>query len=604
MSDDSFLLEIQDEFLEEALGYIEEVENCFLQLETNPSDDQILQRIFRLAHNIKGSAAAVGFDDLASFAHLFENLLTKIKSREIPPNPQVVDVLLAGNDTIKRYLNALKSDKKALVDTSITKQKISDLIENKNGPSQEVAPSQKETEQVSENNSYKNIGEILVENKLITEDQLEKAAETQTKKIGEILIDQGALTKEGLTEALEKQEELNKNIKKPEEFIRLPLGKLEDLLNHFSEQVILQSNLDHLKMDIQNNKEPITRTINLLNKITFDLQQTVISLRMVSLKNVFNKMQRTIRDTAKMLEKEVRFIMEGEDLELDKTLVDELSSPITHLVRNSVDHGLEIPSIRIQNGKKPEGFVKMSASHKGRYFYLEIEDDGKGLDKNRIEKKAIEKGLISANHNLKEKDIYDLIFKSGFSTKDEATSVSGRGVGMDVVKQSIEKLRGDIEIQSVPGKGTKTIIKLPPTLAIFNGIIVALDDKKYVIPNSDVLEIFRISRQDIRMINEREKIVKIKEQVYPIIDLKRIFKHSTTNKVVHNKDAVLLLVIYNRKNYCLEVDDILRQQRIVFKTLGKEIEHLPGIAGGTILGDGKIALIAEVNAIIEIHKTT
>ncbi len=606
MSDDSFLLEIQDEFLEEASGYIEEVESCFLQLENNPSDEQILQRIFRLAHNIKGSAAAVGFEELSTFAHQFENLLTKIKSKEIPATSQVVDVLLAGNDTIKKFIKALQGDKKAHIDTTETQKKFSCLMELKESapvPAEDQKPAGPIHEEVQGPPTYKNIGEILVEDQLVTEDQLDKAVETQNKKLGEILVDQGALSKDKLAEALEKQEETNKNIKKPDEFIRLPLSKLEDLLNHFSEQVILQSNLEHYKMDIHQNAEQINRTINQLNKITFDLQQTVISLRMVSLKNVFNKMQRTVRDTAKMLEKEVRFVMEGEDLELDKTLVDELSSPITHLIRNSVDHGLEVPAVRQQAGKPVEGFVSMSASHKGRYFYLEISDDGKGLNKERILEKAIEKGLINANHNLNDKDIYDLIFQSGFSTKDEATSVSGRGVGMDVVKRSIEKLRGSIEVHSEPGQGTKTVIKLPPTLAIFNGIIVQLDDKKYVIPNSDVLEIFRIARKDVRMINNREKIVRIKDEVYPIIDLKKIFKHTTDNKTVQSRDTVLLLVSYNRKNYCLEVDDILRQQRIVFKTLGREIENLPGIAGGTILGDGRIALIAEVNAIIEIHKS-
>ncbi len=611
MSDDSFLAEIQDEFLEEASGYIEEVENCFLQLENNPGDEQILQRIFRLAHNIKGSAAAVGFEDLSAFAHQFENLLTKIKSKEIPTSSQVVDVLLIGNDALKRFITALQADKTSKTDTSEARSKILALIETATPthPIQEkqvvappVSPEPVPTPTPEEPPTYKNIGDILIQEHLVTEDQLDKAVETQNKKLGEILIDQGALSKDKLDEALDKQEEINKNIKKPDEFIRLPLSKLEDLLNHFSEQVILQSSLEHLKNDIHINADQINRTINQLSKITFDLQQTVISLRMVSLRNIFNKMQRTVRDTAKMLNKEVRFEMEGEDLELDKTIVDELSSPITHLIRNSVDHGLEVPEDRLKNGKAIEGYVRMTALHRGRYFYLEISDDGKGLDKKRIEEKAIEKGLIKSDHNLSEKEIYDLIFQSGFSTKDEATSVSGRGVGMDAVKQAIEKLRGSIEVVSTPQKGTTTVIKLPPTLAIFNGIIVQLDDKKYVIPNSEVLEIYRTPKKDMRILNAKEKIIRIKDSVYPVVDLKKIFRH-TEDKNNSPKDAVLLLVAHNKKHYCLEVDDIIKQQRIVFKTLGKEIENLPGIAGGTILGDGRIALIAEVNAIIEIHRS-
>lgn len=656
MGEDSkdFLEEIQNDFLEETSGFLEETEHCFLELENNPENTSILEDILRLAHNIKGSAAAVGFDGLSHFSHQVENLLVKIKQDEISVTPGVVDVLLASNDKLKNFLEALRHDKHAVVDTTQIMKRLEDIMNhssseenfaqiesmemnsqehvsssvsstgqsdvfsgNSNGNSPfensdgaavkiEIVKDENALKTAHEKNtsSYKSLGTILLEDNIVTPEQLDKAVELQHKKLGEILVDQGALDEDELDSALKKQDQLNKKSKKVDDYIRLPLKKIEDLLNDFSEQVILQSSLEHYRSDVAGHADHINKTILQLSKITHELQQTAISLRMLSLKNIFNKMQRTVRDTAKVVGKDIRFYTDGEDTELDKTMIDELSSPLTHLLRNAVDHGIEDAATREKRNKPKFGQVWMKAFYRGRYFYLEIKDDGKGLDRAKIRSKAVRLGLVREDQELTEKDVLSLVFSSGFSTHDVATDISGRGVGMDAIKKAIEKLRGTIDVKSEEGKGMTITIRLPPTLAIFNGIIVNVFDRRYIVPSSEVYEIYHIDPKNIREVSPKEKIVKIKDDVFPLINLKKVFnlQNKVSDKNQVNDSQIVLLINFNEKFYALLVDDIVQQQRIVFKNIGREIEGLPGVAGGTILADGNVALILEINDIVELYR--
>ena len=565
MEDDlSFIIEIQDEFLDESNGFLEQTESHFLELEKNPNNLPILEDILRMAHNIKGSAAAVGFEDFSHFSHQFENLLVKVKSGEVVTTSGVVDVLLASNDMLKTFITSLQKDKSAKVDTTAILSRIDSILNNS-----------ATDENIEQMNSM--------------------AAQTAEVKINVPKVKPASSLgdiKSGDDQAL----------KKPDEFIRLPIKKIEDLLNDFSEQVILQSSLEHFKDDISGNADSIGRTILQLGKITHELQQTAIALRMLSLKNLFNKMQRTVRDTSKHLDKVVKFIAVGEDTELDKTMIDELSSPLTHIVRNSVDHGIESKEIRAERGKPEHGTITMTASYSGRYFYLIIEDDGGGLNHQKIKEKAIKKGLIQEGQEVSEKEIINFVFASGFSTHDVATDISGRGVGMDAIKKSIEKLRGTIEIDSKYELGTKITIKLPPTLAIFNGMVVRSEKKKYIVPSSEVLEIYHANIDEGRYVSSGERIIKIKDSVYPIVDLRELFGLPKKEKKIHDSNDVLFLMQRYEKRYLIHVDEILIQQRIVFKNLGREIEGLPGIAGGTILADGSVALILELGDIVDIYK--
>lgn len=673
MMDDNedFLIEIQDEFLDETVGFLEQTENNFLQLESNPHDQGILENILRLAHNIKGSAAAVGFDGLSHFAHTFENLLVKIKQKEIDPAPHVIDVLLASNDMLKQYVDELRADKSNQPDTSEIVDRIEEILSGKvasseSAPSEddmfmpegeapsnsedpllksldEEVPVQKKAEVPTQKVAsapantkvdYDALESILMEEALSNVQQeqaapIAKPVETKVEKVQpapspapapaasakpavqvaevrDIKKPVSAPTLsvvQDIPEAEDVQEisKTGKASKKSDEFIRLPLHKIEDLLNDLSEQVILQSTLDHFRQDIITNADDVNRTIMQLGKITNELQQTAISLRMLSLRGVFSKMQRTVRDTAKILGKDIRFITDGDDTELDKTIIDELSSPLTHVIRNSVDHGIETPEERVKAGKPKVGTVKMSASYSGRYFYLEIEDDGKGLDRDKIRQKAIEKNLISPDDNLTEQQILNLIFLNSFSTKDEATDISGRGVGMDAIKGAIEKLRGTIDLKSEVGKGTKITIKLPPTLAIFNGIVTQTADRKFIFPSSDVYEIFHIDINEAREISPGKKIIRIRDTVYPIIEVDKVF-NLPRNKSDEKSKNVLLTIKNSDKSYGVLVDDIIAQQRIVFKNLGKELDGLMGMAGGTILADGRVALIVEISDLVSLHE--
>ena len=659
MMDDNedFLLEIQDEFLDETVGFLEQTEKNFLQLESKPNDQGILENILRLAHNIKGSAAAVGFDGRSHFAHTFENLLVKIKQKEIDPAPHVIDVLLASNDMLKHYVDELRADKTNKPDTTSVEVRIEDIMSGKaSDDAQADGPSNEQNETNVENDPL--LQNLDLQTEVAAEPALVKAVESNTKVDYDALenilmeetmaqVDQPAPKLEvkpaapiqqappksveqpkpvakpatpviekakpklavvsdsdDVPEAEDVQEiaKAAKGGKKSDEFIRLPLHKIEDLLNDLSEQVILQSTLDHFRQDIVTNAEDVNRTIMQLGKITNELQQTAISLRMLSLRGVFSKMQRTVRDTAKILGKDIRFVTEGDDTELDKTIIDELSSPLTHVIRNSVDHGIETPEERLRAGKPKTGTVRMSASYSGRYFYLEIEDDGKGLDRDRIRAKAIEKKLISPDDHLTEQQILNLIFLNSFSTKDEATDISGRGVGMDAIKGAIEKLRGSIDLKSEAGKGTKLTIKLPPTLAIFNGIVVKASDRKFIFPSSDVFEIYHIDINEAREISPGKKIIRIRDTVYPIVELNKVYNLPVLKNEEQTKKNVLLTVRNNDKAYGVLVDDIISQQRIVFKNLGKELDGIMGVAGGTILADGKVALIVEIGDLVHLHE--
>ncbi|OVE82631.1 hypothetical protein BVY03_00540 [bacterium K02(2017)] len=560
IDDEEFMLELQNDFLEEARELLEKTENQFLDFEKNPTDPNIIIDIFRLAHTLKGSAAAVGFEELTHFAHNMENLLVKLRENELNASPRIIDILLKSNDLLKVFVNSLSADKNSKVDASNLNNLIKSILESPK-----------------------------TENKTPTIPTNLKS----TSQDSEIFSN------------FTNKEQQNTKPSKPDEFIKLPISKIENLLNAFGEQVILQSSLEHYSSNIHNNSDAILKTIAQLNKLTYDLQQSTIALRMVSLKPLFNKMQRPIRDGAKALNKEVDFIMNGQNTELDKSMVDELSSPLTHLLRNAIDHGIEEPHDREKKGKPRKGTITMTAEYKGRYFFLTIEDDGKGLDKEIIRKKAIEKSLITKDQQLSEKEIMDLIFLSGFSTKEKATDLSGRGVGMDAVKNAVENLKGTIELESKLEHGSKVTIKLPPTLAIFNGFVTHIAGKEYIIPNSEISELLPINMDISCNLNTSEKMIEIKEEVYPLIHIQKILGLKQLPNKNHSKQKnkpIMLAIKINEKRFGLLVDDVLTQQRIVFKDLGHEVSGLPGIAGGTILGDGQVALILDLHEIINMHQ--
>lgn len=580
--DDAFYAEIREFFLIETKDLLESTESCFLDLEKDPKNEDIVQSIFRLVHNIKGSAKSVGLNSLSEFAHHLENILVKIRNKEMEVSSDIASILLESNDRIKANIEALQEDVNTVLDNSDMIEKIEAILLGEN--SSVVI---EETEKVIEKNIInENLGTILIQENKVSAEDVAKAAKYQESKIGEILVDQGKLSEESLQDALSRQKKVPV---KSEEYIRISLNKIDEMVNYFGEQVILQSTLEYAKDDVTQNQDLIQKTVSQLSKITYDLQQTAISLRMVSIKTLFSKLERIVRDSSKSLNKQIEFHKNGEDCELDKNILESIIDPLTHMVRNSVDHGIESCDERVMSGKEEVGNVWLNAYPRGGYFYIEIKDDGQGLDKEKILKKALEKGIIK-DASISDSEIYDLIFRSGFSTKETATELSGRGVGMDVVRSSVEKLKGNCYIDSTPGEGSSFTIRLPQTLAIFNGMIIKVNGFQYVVANSDVVEVVPYDHKKSRKISSGA-VIDIKGEVVEIIDLNSFLKVRSDVDCDEILEPSLLIVNYKNKKYGLTVDRLVAQQRVVHKPVGVEVREVKGITGGTILGDGKVSLI-------------
>ena len=589
-----FLKELQEIYLQESAEHLATLESLFLTLEKDHENRAVLDKIFRIMHTLKGSGNAVGFENLGSFAHICEELLVKIIRKDLDASGEVIDILLCANGMLKTMHEGLKSDPAFQLDSCAMRDRIQAILGQ--SPKEAAAmqsrtyvpsPQKAKQEAAAEALTPEDCGLQLFDDMPAKAEK--SAARATSSPETPSAADEPAVVKKAAQEQTGGKDES----------IRLPLRKIDDILNNFGEQVILQAILEHALKDPLKNKELIHKTISNMGKITYDLQQTAIALRMVSLKMFFNQMKRTSRDTAKQLGKEVEFVCIGDDTELDKTIVDNLSGVIVHVIRNAIDHGIEAPDVRQEKGKNAQGTLTVEASSEGGYFFLRISDDGAGLDREAVLRKAREKGLISPDARPSDEEIDNFIFLSGFSTKSEATSVSGRGVGMDAVKVVVEEMRGQINLNSTKDKGSVFTIKLPLSMAIFNGMLLTLGDKKYVIPNSEIKEIYRFGEKDVRVLDASDAILRKGDHTVALVDMHQLV--GLTQKAAERKRRVALIVMKNHKEMALEVDEVIGQQRIVQKKLGGEIEGMCGLAGGAILGDGTIALILNVNDLIGRH---
>lgn len=383
----------------------------------------------------------------------------------------------------------------------------------------------------------------------------------------------------------------------PKSTIRIDTTKLDELFDSVGELVITQNFIAQNEKIRSIEDESINRTIETLSKITKKIQDRVMSLRMVSIKDTFDKMKRVIRDTSKKTGKELELIVQGEDTEIDKTMVENLSDPLIHIIRNAIDHGLE-DSVedRVKVGKKHEGAITLKAFHKSGSIVISVSDDGRGINKEKVFKKAIDRGIIDGDENLSDSQIYSLIMQPGFSTADVVSDLSGRGVGLDVVKTSIEKLRGKIEISSNEGQGTTFSMILPLTLAIIDGMLVRVSDEIYIIPTLSVVESFCPTKEIVHYFKEKGEFVSLRAEHIPIVRLNDIFELQEQNK--HPWESILVCVETQNGKIALIVDELIGRQQVVIKTLGKSLSKIKEISGGAILGNGDIALILNLDALI------
>ncbi|HBI24647.1 MAG TPA: hypothetical protein DDX84_10705 [Nitrospiraceae bacterium] len=598
-ADSSGLKNIFFEFMEESNSYLAEIESSILLLEKKKDDLNIVNEIFRPFHTIKGNCGYLGFKEIGRVCHSIETLLDGVRNSTIPVNQNIIDILLETVDAVKRLRLSLPmsvKDRFGLTDAELGQYLQYDVIDAR-PLIQKIDTLLNLSSTIKDQKSPPRIGEILLATGDITEDQLNRALKLQERRLGEILVDEGIVPEDKVKTALEIQEYQKTNVKAPAGAIKVDTEKVDSLVNLVGELVITQTLIRENPSIAQFAGQGIQKDISHLGKITREIQDQVMSMRMLPLKQTFQKMMRVVRDVAKKAGKNVDLIISGEDTELDKTVIEEISDPLVHILRNAVDHGIESPEKRSQKGKPEKGGIYLSAFHRGGSIVIEIKDDGQGLCKEKILRKAVEKGLLEDAVEITDQQIYHLIFQAGFSTAEKVTDISGRGVGMDVVRRNIEKLRGRIDIQSKEGSGTSISITLPLTLAIIDGMVVQVGCEKYIIPTLSIEESYRPKHEEIITVQEKGEICNLRGSLLPLIRLSELYKIEPRYK--KPSEALLVVVESDGMRASIMVDELVGQQQVVIKTLGDTFKNIKGIAGGTILGDGKVGLILDVRGLIE-----
>jgi two-component system chemotaxis sensor kinase CheA len=683
-------------FKEEATELLSELELTLLSLEHNPDDGELIAKVFRALHTIKGSAAMFGFDDITMFTHDIESAYDHIRNGELQINKEIIDLTLSARDLISIMLR--QSDEGGDIDEEKTKEIL--LAFNKLTNSAAAETKKEETRPVInqfepsliENDRQKlfyikfktfpemfitgtnpillinelrelgslmtfsshaeipplneidpekcyiswqmilltakgadaikdvfifveDLSEISIENinalvKVENEDDflnLQKLlAENNVhggKDIKELLTglknaaqNEPAVipVKPGLKKQKQGGDQRSEN--DPASSIRVSADKLDELVNLVGELVIVQARLS--QMALKSNEASMVSLSEEVERITWSLRDSALNIRMLPIGSTFSKFKRLVRDLSRDLKKEVELTTDGAETELDKTVIEKLNDPLVHIIRNSIDHGIELPGRREENGKPRTGRVHLSASQSGGSVLIRISDDGAGMDKEAIKAKAVKMGLINENAELKDSEIYELIFAPGFSTAKQVTNVSGRGVGMDVVVKAIDNLRGTVEVESAIGVGTTIILKIPLTLAIIDGLLVQLEDEFYVIPLSSVEECIELTREDIARVHGRH-VVNIRDEIVPYINLRERFGVDGVSPEI--EQVVIVGIKGSRVGFV--VDKVIGQHQTVLKTLGKIYKNVEGISGATILGDGTVALILDVMKLVEKEET-
>jgi two-component system chemotaxis sensor kinase CheA len=594
--------ELKEDFLVEAQQLLEDIEQAFLRLENEPNNEDLLNEIFRFAHNLKGTSRAVGFGDMAEFTHEVENLILKLKNGEIQISDHIISLLLDCNDHIDVIVKMLNMDLNSRVDSSELISKIQQVLSGE--AQQETAPPveqpvNEETQEVPDADSlfFDDTNETPLEPVEQEQAEVAKPQEDINIKVGTTPVN------EWNPDNVQKKKPQKTEVKavNKDESIRVSLERVEKLNNYVGELVILKSVLRE-QGKAHSHDELMNKSIQQLEKLSKEIQDISMSLRMVPLKSTLAKMGRIVRDTSGTLGKKVELHLSGEETEIDKTVLEHLSDPLVHIVRNAVDHGLESNQERAQKGKDEIGHVHINAFHEGNNLVVEVSDDGSGIDPEVIRSKAIEKGVIGPNSNLDDFEIINLIFHPGFSTKEQVTEVSGRGVGMDVVKTNIELLSGQVSVTSEKEKGSVFRIQLPLTLAIIEAMVVNVSSQRFVIPFAQVTEFLNASDVDTHFIPGVGECIDLRGEVIPIVYIQDCLKlkHSEQD----NKRKTAIIFSSNKRKCAVLVDDIVSQQQVVVKKLGLEIKDQVGYMGSAILGDGKASIIIDLAELFKDHKKT
>jgi two-component system chemotaxis sensor kinase CheA len=601
------------EFITESREHLDNIEQGVLVLENSPTDGEVLNTIFRAFHTFKGGAGFLNLIPINRLAHVLESLLDLARQGKLVIDAPVIELILRGRDVLKQFLDEIEGQVTGnrpqtpiTVPTALLKAEVQEMMEGRaepgapaSAPAAIPAPTPVEVvaaepvpaPTVAEIPAPAPIPAPVVAAAPVPAEAAKPAAHAEPVSSGNGAMDAAA-------EAARANAPVG-----PAAMVKVDTGKLDGLLDLVGEMVIAQSLVGQSFTDFAGVNPQAMRNIAQLGRITKELQRVSMALRMVPIRGVFQKMSRVVRDIGAKQQKKVNFNTSGEDTELDRTVVEELNDPLLHMIRNSMDHGIETPEKRAAAGKAPAGNLMLRAYHQGGNIVVEIEDDGAGLNRERILAKAIERGLARKGEPLTDEQIFHFIFAAGFSTAEKITDLSGRGVGLDVVRRNIERLRGRVEIASQPGLGTKFKISLPLTLAIIDGFIVKVGEERYILPTLSVRESFRPQPGMVSRVQNKAEVVNVRGRIIPLLRLNEVFGLSSTSREV--TDGIVVVVEAGTDLRCLLVDGLLHKQEVVIKNLNDMMVHKNNLlAGAAILGDGLVGLILDVNALVHLQVQT
>lgn len=650
--------ELMGVFLSEVEEQLQLLEREILNLELQGESPQIIQSIFRVAHTLKGSSAAMGFEEMKQLTHEMENILDKIRNQYLPVTQQVVDILFqcldhlnglkkeieqegatkTNVDSIVHQLQQLENrleenfgsegnlsaDERQELTKWICKVRLSDQCEMKIARAHivinhlkncaSVISMEPDLDSITEEATFNEIACIITTSldPEIIQHKLGELLDVEDVKVTPVSNHSSDDLTVSLTEAKKDVEKNNKTPSKSEtegkkigQTVRVDVDLLENIMNLVGELVIDQTRIAQvgsLMRDRYSTDETIDdleQISNHFNRIIGELQESVMKTRMLPIEQLFSRFPRMVRDLSRTLNKEVNLLLEGKETELDRTVIEEIGDPLIHLIRNSMDHGIEEPEVRKKLGKSPKGTITIKASHQENQVVLTVEDDGAGINAQKVKESAISKQLIPAQNAemMSQQELINLIFLPGFTTAQSVSDISGRGVGMDIVRNHIEKLNGLIDVETRLGEGTKFTIKLPLTLAIVRGLLIKLNNTIYALPMSCVIEIVRMSKKEIRSI-KGQAVVQIRDKVFPLIRLHDYFRMPSGN--TNAKNVFIVVVGLAEKRLGLVVDELVGSQEIVVKSIGSYIGQVEGVSGATILGDGSVALILDVTGVFKL----
>ncbi len=649
--------EILQDFLIESFELIEQLDHDLVELESTPEDLELLNGIFRVAHTVKGASSFLNFDVLTHLTHHMEDVLNKARHGDLLITPDVMDVILESVDLMKALLETIrdtsadsgidvadcvakldkcsggdgKVDTPVVVETPVVKE-VSEVVEVEAEDEDELDYDSMDADEI----------EAEIERLLNTRQEEDKAKRAAKIASGEAVPSAPSVIDETPKEESKPQETPKEEPKptptqapvpvKPtsapskdtkddakaaapvkkapapvEQTIRVDVKRLDHLMNLIGELVLAKNRLIKINDDVEERYEgeefleELNQVVSIVSLVTTDLQIAVMKTRMLPIGKVFNKFPRMIRDLTRELNKQIELEISGEDTELDKSIVEVIGDPLVHIIRNSCDHGIEMPADRVAAGKEEMGTIKLKAYNEGNAIVIQIDDDGKGLDADMLKNKSLEKGIITEKEadSMSDKEAFTLIFKPGFSTAAQVTNVSGRGVGMDVVKTNIEKLNGIIDIESEIGVGTSLKLKIPLTLAIIQALLVGVQEEHYAIPLASVLETVRISQDEIYTVENRS-VMRLRDEVLSLVHIGDIFE---VERILDSSEHAYVVVLgLGSSKLGLIVDTLIGQEEIVIKSLGEYLKGIEGIAGATIRGDGGVTLIVDVAALMQMAR--